>query len=76
MRLMSSEMPCSDSRKKPIGSRIFTGQRSRPPALGEPSSRRKLSTKKGQVIQASISMPGSRKRTKPKTSTQSRVRGE
>ena len=39
MRLISSEKPWNDSSTKPIGSRSFTGQRIRPPALPDISSR-------------------------------------
>ena len=70
MRLMSSESPCSSSRKKPIGISRRTGQRMSPPGFGEVSLETQAFMNTGQdsvMVRMTI---GSMKTMMPKTSIQ------
>ena len=76
MRLISSEMPCAASSVKPIGSRILTGQRSKPPALADISLILIDSAISGSDSQSTRTTIGSRKNSVPMMSITARPRGE
>ena len=74
-RLMISDTPWIASRKKPAGIMSFTGQRNRPPALGEYSVSAKDCVKTGQDSTMMMIAMGRRKKIPPRRSIQARVRG-
>ena len=65
MRLISSEMPCTASSTKPIGTIRRAGQIISPPALVDTSCRTKASTNTGQASQPIRIAIGSRKNSVP-----------
>jgi hypothetical protein len=73
---MSSERPCSVSRKNPTGTSARAGQRIRPPALLDISSLTHAFMKIGQDSFKITIAIGSRKKSVPKISTHARVRDE
>jgi len=75
-RLISSETPCSVSRKNPAGTSRRAGQRIRPPALAETSPLFQAFMKIGHDDHIMYTEIGSRKKISPKMSIQIWVRRE